>query len=157
LADDALAQLTPSAPVCELSRAMREFDRRLQVSLTAFVSDIEVLLRRAAVGALEAALGEHAVAPIGRTIAARGEPARRPGARPVRPVTRRKKRSPENLARLTGALDAYIRKHKGLGVEAIGKAMGVSTRELALPMKKLLSERRIAARGRKRATRYFPR
>ena len=35
--------------------------------------------------------------------------------------------------------------------------MGVSTRELAVPLKMLLGERRVAARGVKRATRYFPR
>ncbi len=135
---------------------MREFDRRLQTSLATFVDDIELLLRRAAASALEAAIGAQAAAPIGRTLTARGAPKNRPERRPKRPLARGKKRSPESLARLTGALHAYIRRHKGLGVEAIGKGMGISTRELALPMKKLLAERRVAARGVKRATRYFP-
>jgi hypothetical protein len=139
---------------------MRDFERKLQASLTTFASDIELLLRHAAASALEAVVGAHAAAPIRRTLAADGVAPRQRSAASRMPravASRRRRRSPENLARLTRALDAYIRKNKGLGIEAIGKAMGASTRELALPMKKLLAERRVATRGARRATRYYPR
>jgi hypothetical protein len=41
-------------------------------------------------------------------------------------------------------------------MEAIGKALGKPTRELNLPIKKLLSAKRIRSEGHKRATEYFP-
>jgi hypothetical protein len=135
---------------------MRDFERKLQASLTSFVGDIELLLRHAAASALETVIGAHAVAPIRSALGGDADASRaRPG--PRRGAAGRARRSPESLAHLTRALDAYIRKNKGLGIEAIGKAMGTSTKELALPMKKLLSEQRVAARGAKRATRYYPR
>jgi hypothetical protein len=41
-------------------------------------------------------------------------------------------------------------------MEAIGKALGVPTRELNLPIKKLLAAKRVKTQGHKRATEYFP-
>ena len=41
-------------------------------------------------------------------------------------------------------------------MEAIGKALGTPTKELNLPVKKLLSAKRIRTKGEKRATEYFP-
>ena len=66
------------------------------------------------------------------------------------------KRSPTELVRLTEKLGAYIRAHPGMGVEAISRALGVSTRELALPTKRLMAENRVRTRGQKRATKYYP-
>jgi ABC-type nitrate/sulfonate/bicarbonate transport system substrate-binding protein len=50
----------------------------------------------------------------------------------------------------------WIKGHPGNGVEAMAKAMGVQTKELALPIAKLLKSRHIKKRGQKRATKYFP-
>jgi hypothetical protein len=41
-------------------------------------------------------------------------------------------------------------------MEAIGKALGLPTRELNLPIKKLLAGKKIRSEGHKRATEYFP-
>jgi hypothetical protein len=65
------------------------------------------------------------------------------------------KRSPGSLAKLTADLGAYIKKNPGQRIEQIGKAMGVATKDLALPVKKLIAEKAIRTRGQKRATAYF--
>jgi hypothetical protein len=41
-------------------------------------------------------------------------------------------------------------------MEAIGKALGTPTRELNLPIKKLLAGKKIRSQGHKRATEYYP-
>ena len=41
-------------------------------------------------------------------------------------------------------------------MEAIGKALGTPTKDLNLPVKKLLAAKKIRVEGQKRATEYFP-
>ncbi len=66
------------------------------------------------------------------------------------------KRSQDELERLTGRLLAYVKGNAGQRIEQIAKGMGVSTRELNLPAKKLLGNKSIRTKGQKRATQYFP-
>jgi hypothetical protein len=42
-------------------------------------------------------------------------------------------------------------------MESIARALNMTTKELVLPARKLLLEKKIVAKGQKRATRYFPR
>ena len=44
-----------------------------------------------------------------------------------------------------------------VAIEEIAKALATTTKELTLPIKKLLSDKRISSRGTRRATKYFPR
>jgi hypothetical protein len=66
------------------------------------------------------------------------------------------KRPPAELVKLTEKLGEYIKGHPGLRMEAIGKALATPTRELNLPIKKLLAAKKIRFEGHKRATEYFP-
>ena len=73
------------------------------------------------------------------------------------PVASRKrgaKRAPKELEQLTNRLYAYVQKRPGQRIEQIGAGMGVSTRELNLPVKKLIAAKKIHTRGQKRATTY---
>jgi hypothetical protein len=74
-------------------------------------------------------------------------------AAPKRPSG--EKRPPAELAKLTEKLGEYIKAHPGLRIESIGKALGAPTKELSLPVKKLLAAKRIRSEGQKRATEYF--
>lgn len=67
------------------------------------------------------------------------------------------KRSPEELEALTKSLLAAIKKTPGQRIEQIGKSIGVSTKELALPVGKLFEAKAIKSTGQRRATKYFPR
>ena len=66
------------------------------------------------------------------------------------------KRAPEEIAATTSALQAYVKAHAGQRIEQIAKAMKVTTKDLALPAKKLLGDRKLKTKGQKRATQYFP-
>jgi hypothetical protein len=67
------------------------------------------------------------------------------------------KRSQDELENLTTRLLTYIKSNAGQRIEQVAKGMGVSTRELNLPAKKLLANKSIKTKGQKRATQYFPR
>src|SRR5206468_1714324 len=67
------------------------------------------------------------------------------------------KRDPEVLEALTDKLGAFIKKTPGQRIEQIGKALGTPTKELALPVKKLVAAKKISTKGQKRATTYYPR
>jgi predicted transcriptional regulator len=51
----------------------------------------------------------------------------------------------------------YVSQNPGQGVEHIASAFSMETRELVLPIKKLLSSNELRTEGQRRATRYFPR
>jgi hypothetical protein len=65
------------------------------------------------------------------------------------------KRRPEALTALTDKLGAFIVKNPGLRIEQLGRALGTPTKELALPVKKLIAAKRVSSKGQKRATTYF--
>lgn len=67
------------------------------------------------------------------------------------------KRSPAELVVLTNILLKYIAKHPGQRIEHIAVGLGRPTKELNLPIKKLISEKLIATKGQKRATTYTAR
>ena len=64
-------------------------------------------------------------------------------------------RSAEELARSEGAIATFVAKHPGARADQIAREMGVPTKDLALPIKKLLSRGELSTQGQKRATRYF--
>lgn len=53
---------------------------------------------------------------------------------------------------LVGKLASAIKSKPGLRIEEIGRTLGIATKELALPAKKLLAEKKIKTTGNRRAT-----
>jgi hypothetical protein len=133
---------------------MQDIDRQIEARVRGFIAELSSLVRQAALAAVESALTKHAEARRPANLKALG------GAVPGRGGTKRKpgeKRTKKELARLTERLSSYVQANKGQGIEAIARGLGVETRELTLPVKKLLASNRIKSQGHKRATRYFPR
>ncbi len=75
-------------------------------------------------------------------------------SRKTAPSTKGAKRSPEALQALTDDLYRYVSKHPGQRIEQISAGMGVTTKELNLPVKKLIGDKLISTKGQKRATSY---
>jgi hypothetical protein len=115
----------------------------------AFASDLAALIRESAFDTVRAALGD--AAPSGR----RGSKAAA-GSAPRRSLPKGAKRPPQEISKLTTRLLDYVKGHKGERIEQIAKGMGVSTRELNLPVKKLIAAKTLRTKGHKRATQYFP-
>lgn len=126
---------------------------RIQSIVTQFVENLTLAIQEEGAAAFKAAIGSggERTSP-GRST--RGRPKGRPAA-----ARRSKgaKRSPEELEALTKQLLAAIKKTPGQRIEHIGKAIGMATKELALPVKKLIAEKKISTKGQRRATTYFSR
>ena len=65
------------------------------------------------------------------------------------------KRSPEEIAALKDKFLTFVTSNGGLRIEQINKELGTSTKELALPIRQLIAEKSIKAKGEKRSTAYF--
>jgi len=115
----------------------------------AFASELVTLIRAEAVEMLESALG------AGKT-ARMALPGRAPAARRAALHPKGQKRDPNVLAALVEKLAQFVSKNPGQRIEQISKALGVPTKDLVLPVKKLILEKRIKTKGQKRATTYFP-
>jgi len=125
-----------------------ESDIRSRVE--AFVEEITTMIRTSALEVVSEALGEGGTRPAARGRARAAAPVVSSGRR-----TKGAKRDPRMLQALTDKLGDYIKKNPGLRIEQIGKALGTPTKDLALPVKKLIAGKKIATKGQKRATTYF--
>ena len=67
------------------------------------------------------------------------------------------KRDPAELEALQAKFLAFVTKNPGLRIEQINKQLGdTNTKDLMLPVKKLIAEKKIVAKGNRRATVYMP-
>jgi ElaB/YqjD/DUF883 family membrane-anchored ribosome-binding protein len=130
---------------------MSDTSQQIRDRIEEFVNQLNQLVRQTALESVQDALGSGAGAGRGRgrgaARAAIGRGARRKG----------EKRSSDQIAETTKAVTTYVRKNPGQGVEAIAKGLGTVTKELTLPIRKLVAERQLKTKGQKRATKYFVR
>jgi len=150
---------------------MSNVETEIKSHVDSFVSQLSGLVRKAALEAVADALREGqpaaaATATAPRKAAGRAKAAPAPvepkkAGRPARAAkpTRKKgeKRSKEELAAMTQKVHEHIKANSGQGVEQIAKDLGTTTKELTLPIRKLLVEKKITSKGEKRATKYFSR
>lgn len=67
----------------------------------------------------------------------------------------RGKRTAEDLDALKTKFLAAVKKRPGLRIEQLNKELGLSTGELALPVRQLVADKAVKTVGQKRATTYF--
>ena len=133
---------------------MSDFQTEMNRVVQGFVAQITELARRAAIDTLESAFGGRAarggapapVAPVATPSLGRVGPPR--GGRGA-------KRTPPDLGALSEQFAAFVKANPGLRIEQINKQLGTTTKDLALPIRKLISEGVISAKGQKRSTTYF--
>lgn len=65
------------------------------------------------------------------------------------------KRTAAQLAEMAEALLDFVESKPGVSIEEIGRGIDIPTRELMLPVRKLLDAGALKKKGQKRATRYF--
>lgn len=126
---------------------MADINDRIRARIDAFVEELSDLVQRATLEAVNDALRTELRGAGRRGALAEG---RRGGRR------RGQKRSQEEIGQSAERAFKFIESNPGVGIEQIGKEIGESTADLTLPLKKLLGEKRIAKKGQKRGTRYFP-
>jgi hypothetical protein len=119
-------------------------NRQLRRAMDDFAREIEAVVSQLVRREVAAAVKTHNSNGRSRA-AAPAEPA---------PANRRRKRSPRQLVNATRKLHEYIQAHPNQRMEQISKGLGIRTGLLQPLIKKLLSERRIKARGKARGTTY---
>jgi hypothetical protein len=130
---------------------MSDFQTEMNRVVQGFVGQITELARRAAIDTLESAFGGRsgrsapAAAALVATLGRVGRPRGGRGA----------KRSSADLEALSQRFASFVKANPGLRIEQINKELGTTTKDLALPIRKLISEGVISAKGQKRSTTYF--
>ena len=130
---------------------MSDFQNEMNQAVQGFVTQITALARRAAMDTLESAFGSRSPARRGAGPASAGVPhvGRPRGGRGA-------KRTAEDLEALSKQFASFVKSHPGLRIEQINKELGTTTKDLALPIRKLVSEGVVRAKGQRRSTKYFP-
>jgi hypothetical protein len=124
-------------------------DAAVRARVEVFAKELTELVRESALEVVRLALGG-GEGPARSTRARAASPRAAAGGR-----SKGVKRDPKILAALTEKLGAFIKKNPGQRIEQIGKALGVATKELALPIKKLILAKEVSTKGQRRATTYF--
>ena len=119
---------------------MSDFQNEMNRVVSGFVAQITELARRAALDMVESALGKGSGSNGFKLGRGRG---------------RGVKRTSEDLDKLSQSFHAFVAKHPGLRIEQINKQLGTSTKDLALPIRKLIADGEIKTKGQKRSTTYF--
>jgi hypothetical protein len=139
-----------------------QLDKDIRTLVDSFADELTARLRQAIDRAVD-----DAVAGVGRGRARVGRPAgtsrkaagKKKSSRTAKRTARRGvgyRRSPEELEKLTRDLLREIKKKPDRRIEEIGASMGVDTKILNLPAKKLIADKLVKTKGQKRATRYAP-
>ncbi len=134
---------------------MSDFQNEMNRTVQDFVAQLTELAKRAAIDTLESAFGGRvvrspgvaapAVAPTATFAARTGRPRGGRGA----------KRTAADIEALAGQVVSFVKANPGLRIEQINKELGTTTKDLALPIRKLISEGMISSKGQKRSTAYF--
>jgi hypothetical protein len=124
---------------------MSDFQTEMNRVVQGFVAQITELARRAAIDTLESALkgGSRGGRGFGGIGLGRG---RGKGV----------KRSSDELEQMSEKFVEYVKDNPGMRIEQINKQLGTTTKDLALPIRKLIAEGALKVKGQKRSTTYFP-
>ena len=130
---------------------MSDFQNEMNRVVQGFVAQITELARRAAIDTLESAFGGRgargasAAAALSASFGRVGRPRGGRGA----------KRSSADLEVLSERFASFVKANPGLRIEQINKQLGTTTKDLALPIRKLVADGVISTKGQKRSTTYF--
>lgn len=132
---------------------MSDFETEMNRVVQGFVAQITELARRAAINTLENALGK----PTSNGSSGGSSSGRRSAVVATRSQARGRgaKRSSDELDNLSDKFLDYVKSNPGLRIEQINKTLGTTTKDLALPIRKLIGEGALKTKGEKRSTQYF--
>jgi len=137
---------------------MSGFENEMNQVVQKFVDHVTQIAQRAAHDALTSMFGADGAAPAlnGNRVATLRTPASSPAGRGRPSGTRGVKRAPEDIEAMGARFASFVKAHPGLRIEQINKELGTTTKDLALPIRKLEAEGVITTKGQRRATQYFP-
>jgi len=132
---------------------MSNFEQQINQRVQSFVAEITELARQQALETLSSALAGAGL--LGHRRGGRNGAGRR-GVRVALTASAGGRRSADQIDATCQALLSEIGAKPGQRIEQIGAAIGMRTKDLALPIRKLVGQKQIRTEGQRRATRYFP-
>jgi hypothetical protein len=139
-------------------------NQQIEARVQAFVQELSELVKIAALEAVVGALGGKPMSTGGK-----GRRGRPPGSKNKKASgapksaaagkqrRTRGKRTSEEVDAMAARIHEHVKKNPGQGVEAISKAFRVKSKELALPIIKLLEAKKLKTTGQRRGTKYHAR
>ena len=122
---------------------MSDFQAEMNRVVADFVTQITELARAAARDMIDEALGRGTKSSIASFGRGRGR------------GSRGGKRTAQELDQMADRFHSFVAKHPGLRIEQINKQLGTTTKDLALPIRKLIADGSLKTKGAKRSTTYF--
>jgi hypothetical protein len=113
-----------------------------------FVTEVTEIAKRAAREQLDAAFGG------GRSSGGSSSSSRTTSSSIGRGRGRGVKRTSEDLDQLADKFYEFVKANPGLRIEQINGKLGTSTKDLQLPIRKMIADGEIKAKGKKRSTTY---
>ncbi len=123
---------------------MSDFQIEMNRVVAEFVAQVTDLAKRVAIDTLEGALGGRPSSRGSSSLSSRGG-GRRKGA----------KRNAGDLDKLGDDFYSFVSKHPGMRIEQINKQLDTTTKDLALPIRKMIADGSLKTKGEKRSTTYF--
>jgi hypothetical protein len=123
---------------------MSDFQTEMNRVVADFVTQITELARAAARDMIDEALGKGGKVSLSGFGRGRGRAGGRGG-----------KRTANELDDLADRFHSFVTKHPGLRIEQINKQLNTTTKDLALPIRKLIADGALKTKGTKRSTTYF--
>ncbi len=127
-------------------------ENRIRELTDSFVAELSVVIHEAALEAVRGAL-EGTAAPVRR---------RGPRAGSKRKKAASRSRGGKRLRRSTGDVEAmaasilsYVKSNPGCSATDLAAELGVTTKDVRLPLVKLLEEKKLRTEGQARGTKYF--
>jgi hypothetical protein len=127
-------------------------DAQISAKIEAFTQELSTLVKQAALDTVRDALG-------GTPTVKRRGPGRPKGSGAKSKAASQRKvaggrRSSADVDSLAAAVLSAVKDSPGQGVTDIATALGVTSKDLRLPIQKLLAEKKLKTTGQKRGTRY---
>jgi predicted HTH transcriptional regulator len=124
---------------------MTDLESEMNRVVQGFVAQITEIAKRAVMSSLDNAFSRSNGRRGGLSLSRMGSVGRGRGV----------KRSSVELDKLQDKFFSFVKDNPGLRIEQINKQLGTSTKDLALPIRKLIADGEIKAKGEKRSTTYF--
>jgi hypothetical protein len=124
-------------------------DSEIRSKIDAFLDELSSMVKQAALDSVQAALDD------GDTHAHHGRRMNVKLGRPAKSAMKGGKRSSEDVTAMADKISSFVRSNPGSRLEAITAGLGTGSKELKLPVIKLLSSKTLTKKGQKRGTMYF--
>jgi len=133
-----------------------DIQSKIQIAATRFTDEVMAVFGEAFASVISEFSIKAPVARAPKAAARRGRPAAAPKKSAAPKAGKRERRSESTIMEVGGRVIKLLQGNKkGLRIEQINKALGTTTRQLARPIQKLLSTKKLRKSGERRATTYF--